>query len=74
MALVMENIAVRDEGKDILAGINLKMEEGTLHGLLSTAGRERTTLLRVLAGLVKSEYIRVESKEKEYSCCIPRVY
>ena len=53
MALVMENIAVRDDGKDILAGINLKMEEGTLHGLLSTASRERTTLLRVLAGLVR---------------------
>ena len=53
MTLVMENVAVRDNGKDILAGINLKMEEGTLHGLLSTASNERTTLLRVLAGLVK---------------------
>ena len=40
MALVMENIAVRDEGKDILARINLKMGEGTLHGLLCAAGEK----------------------------------
>ncbi len=72
MALVMENIAVRDEGKDILAGINLKMEEGTLHGLLSTASRERTTLLRVLAGLVKPCGGRLLQKGVNISGLSPR--
>ncbi|MEE2744279.1 MAG: ABC transporter ATP-binding protein [Bdellovibrionota bacterium] len=51
MPLVMENIAVRNEGKDLLTGINLSLEEGTLHGLLCPAGSDRTTLLKVLSGL-----------------------
>jgi glycerol transport system ATP-binding protein len=48
----MENIAVREDGKDLLTGVNLSLEEGTLHGLLGPAGSDRTALLKVMSGLL----------------------
>ncbi|MEU5364630.1 ATP-binding cassette domain-containing protein [Streptomyces sp. NPDC005925] len=47
-------------GKDALAGLDLRVARGTVHGVLGPNGAGKTTLVRVLATLLRPDAGRVE--------------
>ncbi len=49
--LLAENLRFTRAGRDVLAGIELDLEEGELLAVVGPSGSGKTTLLRVLAGL-----------------------
>lgn len=50
MKLEIKNLHVEIEGKKILNGINLKLEQGKIHALMGPNGSGKTTLSQVLMG------------------------
>jgi len=48
--LEIKNLRVRGGGKDILRGIDLKVETGEVHAIMGPNGSGKSTLARVLAG------------------------
>jgi len=50
MTLEIKNLYVSYEGKPILKGLNMKIEQGKIHGLMGPNGSGKTTLAYVLAG------------------------
>ncbi len=55
MELVIENLKVKLQKEEILHGINLKIEDGSFVSLLGASGCGKTTLLKSIAGLLKTE-------------------
>ncbi|HSR69098.1 MAG TPA: Fe-S cluster assembly ATPase SufC [Acidobacteriota bacterium] len=52
--LEIKNLRVSVEGKEILKGVNLKMNEGEIHSIMGPNGSGKSTLANVLAG--REEY------------------
>lgn len=50
MTLEIKNLHVSFEGKEILKGVNLKLEKGKIHALMGPNGSGKTTLSYVLMG------------------------
>jgi Fe-S cluster assembly ATP-binding protein len=48
--LVIENLHVRVEGKEILRGLNLRVNRGEVHAIMGPNGSGKSTLAQVLAG------------------------
>lgn len=48
--LVIENLRVKIEGKEILKGISLEVKEGEIHAIMGPNGSGKSTLASVLAG------------------------
>jgi len=48
--LVVENLHVRGGGREILRGINLSMDAGSIHAVMGPNGSGKSTLARVLSG------------------------
>ena len=48
--LEIKNLHVEVEGKEILKGVNLKLEKGSVHALMGPNGSGKTTLAHVLMG------------------------
>ena len=55
MTLEIKNLHVEIEGKEILKGINLKLEKGKIHVLMGPNGSGKSTLANVLMGNPKYE-------------------
>lgn len=49
--IVAEGVSKIFDGEDVLKGLGLRLEAGTLHVLSGPSGAGKTTLLRLLAGL-----------------------
>ena len=50
MTLEVKNLHVEFKGKEILKGLNLKLEKGKIHALMGPNGSGKTTLAHVLMG------------------------
>ena len=50
----VNNLSFEIDGKDILKDINLKINKGTIFGIIGPNGVGKTTLLRCLTGIYKS--------------------
>ena len=50
MLLEIKDLRARAEGKDILKGLNLKVDTGEVHAIMGPNGSGKSTLARVLAG------------------------
>jgi Fe-S cluster assembly ATP-binding protein len=50
MLLEITDLRARAEGKDILTGLNLKVDTGEVHAIMGPNGSGKSTLARVLAG------------------------
>jgi Fe-S cluster assembly ATP-binding protein len=50
MLLQITDLRARAEGKDILKGLNLKVDTGEVHAIMGPNGSGKSTLARVLAG------------------------
>ena len=55
MTLEIKNLKVEIEGKEILKGINLKLEKGKIHVLMGPNGSGKSTLANILMGNPKYE-------------------
>ena len=55
MTLEIKNLHVEIEGKEILKGVNLKLEKGKIHVLMGPNGSGKSTLANVLMGNPKYE-------------------
>jgi ABC-2 type transport system ATP-binding protein len=64
-ALEARGVSKRYE-RDVLCGIDLTIEPGSLHGLLGPNGAGKTTLLRVLLGLVRRDAGSVHLLGREF--------
>ena len=54
--LVLSNIEKRfRDGENVLDGVNLKLEAGSITGLLGRNGAGKTTLIRTAIGLLKAD-------------------
>jgi len=60
MTLEIKNLHVEIEGKEILKGINLKLEKGKIHVLMGPNGSGKSTLANVLMGNPKYKVINGE--------------
>ena len=56
--LLVEDLFVEVEGKQILKGVNLNINEGETHILMGPNGSGKTTLLRVIMGLGKYNLLK----------------
>ena len=65
MKLEIENLSVALEGRDILRGVSLRMEEGEFLSLLGPSGCGKTTLLKTVAGIIapRSGGIRLDGED-----------
>ncbi|MEF9883702.1 ATP-binding cassette domain-containing protein [Streptomyces sp. P9-A4] len=54
-AILMEGARKRYGGKDALAGLDLSVGRGTVHGLLGPNGAGKTTTVRILATLLRHD-------------------
>ena len=50
MLLTIENLQVRAENKDILKGLNLRVNAGEVHAIMGPNGSGKSTLARAIAG------------------------
>ena len=57
MGLEIKNLYVNHEGKEILKGVNLKIEKGKIHALMGPNGSGKTTLAHVLMGNPKYKVV-----------------
>jgi thiamine transport system ATP-binding protein len=57
--LRVEDVTVRFEGKDALAGVSVEIESGEVVAILGPSGSGKTTFLRVVAGLQRPDAGRV---------------
>jgi ABC-2 type transport system ATP-binding protein len=55
LAIEARGIAKRFGTRDALAGVNLLVHAGRMHGLLGPNGAGKTTLMRVLLGLMRAD-------------------
>ncbi len=60
VAVNVENLTVRLEGKTVLEGVNLKVYEGEIVAVVGPNGGGKTTFLKTLLGLVKPSLGKVE--------------
>lgn len=60
MILTAHDVRRRFGKRTVLAGVDLQVEAGTVHGLLGPNGAGKTTLFRILAGLLRPHGGRVE--------------
>jgi len=51
----IENLRFRYKSRPVLDGVNLKLKEGKIYGLLGENGVGKTTLMKIIAGLLKGE-------------------
>ncbi len=51
MSLILDGIGLTVEGEDLIAGVNLRLEPGSLNLLLGPTLSGKTTLMRLMAGL-----------------------
>lgn len=58
--LVAENIRKSFKGREIIKGVNLKIERGEVVGLLGPNGAGKTTLFNSLVGFIKVDGGRIE--------------
>ena len=70
--LVIKNLFVNVEGKEILKGINLEVKTGEIHAIMGPNGSGKSTLANVLAGrdsyeIVSGEVIYEGKNLLEYS-------
>ncbi len=52
--ITIENLKFSYRHKQVFSGINLTLEEGKIYGLLGLNGVGKTTLLKIISGLLKS--------------------
>lgn len=50
MKLSIRNVHARIEGRDILRGVNLELESGTIHALMGPNGSGKSTLANIIMG------------------------
>src|SRR3989339_2030478 len=60
MLLEIKNLHVSVEGKEILKGINLKVNTGEVHAIMGPNGSGKSTLAQVLAGREEYEVTKGE--------------
>jgi len=65
MLLEIKNLHAKVEGKEILKGINLNINEGEVHAIMGPNGSGKSTLAQVLAG--REDYEITEGEVKKPS-------
>src|SRR5690242_21859916 len=53
MAIRVQNVSKRFRGIEALKGVSLEFEAGLMHGVIGPEGSGKTTLMRILLGLMK---------------------
>jgi branched-chain amino acid transport system ATP-binding protein len=72
MLLSLQNVFAGYEGGDILKGVNLEVEQGTLTCIVGPNGAGKSTILRVISGLLKPRQGQVIFGERSIRGLSPR--
>lgn len=72
MLLSLQNVFAGYEGGDILKGVNLDIEQGTLACVVGPNGAGKSTILRVISGLLKPRQGQVIFGERSIGGLSPR--
>lgn len=68
--IILENISKKYEDKQILESVSLKVDDGQTLAVVGESGCGKTTLLRIIAGLEKSDTGRVEIDGIQMNECV----
>ena len=61
----LEDVKFRSRTKEVIRGISLEIEEGTVNGLVGKSGCGKSTLLKLMAGILVSSGGRVFYKDHD---------
>jgi NitT/TauT family transport system ATP-binding protein len=70
-AIKLANVSVEFDGKPVLRDVNLEVKQGEFVALIGPSGGGKSTLLRVIAGLLEAEF--TENKGEVSVNCKPAV-
>jgi branched-chain amino acid transport system ATP-binding protein len=72
MLLQLENVVAGYDGGDVLKGVNLGIEPGSITCIVGPNGAGKSTVLRVISGLLKPRLGRVEFNGRSIGGMTPR--
>ncbi len=72
MFLKIENLVAGYDGSDVLKGVNLEVEKGSITCIVGPNGAGKSTLLRVLSGLLKPRSGKLVFGERSIGGLTPR--
>ncbi|XTP56755.1 sugar ABC transporter ATP-binding protein [Niallia sp. Krafla_26] len=68
----MKNISKSFYGIEVLHGVSLKIQKGTVHALMGENGAGKSTLMKILAGIHKQDHGEIFLDEKKISLNNPQ--
>ncbi|MEN2257498.1 ATP-binding cassette domain-containing protein [Paraclostridium benzoelyticum] len=65
-AIFIKNLKINFEGKEVLKGIDLEIDKGSIVGYIGPNGAGKSTTVKIILGLVEGYTGVVEVLEKTY--------